>query len=135
MRGRRSSLQEESEIEFEGIALHCCEGTGVLVMASYSLLEFLGAGSLKDMGGKLAEDGWDDVPTLKVIRAEDMEALALTNAQRVSVSCTDFMFWFHLLNVHNHLASACCRPSKPLYSGCSRTLRHLHISLEHRASF
>jgi len=73
-------------------------------MASYSLLEFLGTGSLKDMGGKLAEDGWDDVPTLKVIGAQDMEALALTNAQRVSVSPISCMFWFRLLIVHNPYA-------------------------------
>lgn len=39
---------------------------------------------LKDLTSKLAEDGWDDVPTLKVIGAEDMEALELTDAQRVS---------------------------------------------------
>ncbi|KAG0618966.1 hypothetical protein M758_4G105200 [Ceratodon purpureus] len=51
-------------------------------MASYVLDEFLGGGLLKDMGPKFAEDGWDDVPTLKVIGAEDMEALDLTDAQR-----------------------------------------------------
>lgn len=55
-------------------------------MASYSLNEFLGDGILKDLGGKLADDGWDDVPTLKVIGADDMEALDLTDAQRVSIS-------------------------------------------------
>jgi hypothetical protein len=53
-------------------------------MASYVLDEFLGAGALKGMGQKFADDGWDDVPTLKVIDAEDMEALELTDAQRVS---------------------------------------------------
>ncbi|XP_024372646.1 uncharacterized protein [Physcomitrium patens] len=51
-------------------------------MASYSLDEFLGAGVLKDMGSNFAEDGWDDVPTLKIIRADDMDALNLTDIQR-----------------------------------------------------
>lgn len=54
-------------------------------MASYSLEEFLGARVLKGLGVKFAADGWDDVPTIKMIDAEDMEALELTDAQRVSV--------------------------------------------------
>lgn len=57
-----------------------------LVMASYSLEEFLGEGLLKDLGAKFADDGWDDVPTIKVIGADDMEALELTDAQRVRIS-------------------------------------------------
>ena len=55
-------------------------------MASYALDEFLGEGQLKDLGPKFAEDGWDDVPTIKVIGAEDMEALELTDAERVIVA-------------------------------------------------
>uniref|UniRef100_A0A7I4DAF2 Peroxiredoxin-like 2A n=1 Tax=Physcomitrium patens TaxID=3218 RepID=A0A7I4DAF2_PHYPA len=51
-------------------------------MASYSLEEFLGARVLKGLGVKFAADGWDDVPTIKMIDAEDMEALELTDAQR-----------------------------------------------------
>ncbi|KAG0629588.1 hypothetical protein M758_1G115100 [Ceratodon purpureus] len=51
-------------------------------MASYSLDEFLGDGLLKDFGPKFADDGWDDVPTIKVIGLEDMEALGLDDAQR-----------------------------------------------------
>jgi hypothetical protein len=73
-------------------------------MASYVLDEFLGAGALKVMGQKFAEDGWDDVPTLKVIDAEDMEALELTDAQRVSgatarVLHTHNQFWVFSVNV------------------------------------
>lgn len=65
-------------------------------MASYALDEFLGAGILKDMGVKFAEDGWDDVPTLKVIGAQDMETLALTDAERVSVESPISCFVFVL---------------------------------------
>lgn len=61
-------------------------------MASYVLDEFLGAGLLKNMGRIFAADGWDDVPTLKVISAEDMEALDLTDTQRVSASVIAFRF-------------------------------------------
>lgn len=53
-------------------------------MGSYSLEEFLGNGILKNLRARLAEDGWDDVPTLKVIGADDMDHLKLTLAQRVS---------------------------------------------------
>ena len=72
-------------------------------MASYVLDDFLGTGVLKDMGGKFAEDGWDDVPTLKVIGAEDMEALDLTDAQRVSAAIT--IPFCSLLHVYNHPSS------------------------------
>lgn len=63
-------------------------------MASYSLDEFLGAGVLKDMGSNFAEDGWDDVPTLKIIRADDMDALNLTDIQRVSLAAMLYLFLF-----------------------------------------
>jgi hypothetical protein len=53
-------------------------------MASYAVDEFLGQGVLKEITQKLADDGWDDVPTLKMMQAEDMEAIDLTDPQRVS---------------------------------------------------
>ncbi len=52
-------------------------------MASYAVHEFLGDGVLKEITQKLADDGWDDVPTLKMMQAEDMEAIDLTDPQRV----------------------------------------------------
>ncbi|CAK9268961.1 unnamed protein product [Sphagnum jensenii] len=51
-------------------------------MASYAVHEFLGDGVLKEITQKLADDGWDDVPTLKMMQAEDMEAIDLTDPQR-----------------------------------------------------
>lgn len=69
-------------------------------MASYSVEEFLGGGLLKDLGPKFAEDGWDDVPTIKVIGADDMEALELTDAERVSPFATEICFckWMFMTN-------------------------------------
>jgi hypothetical protein len=52
-------------------------------MASYAVHEFLGDGVLKEITQKLADDGWDDVPTLKMMQAEDMEAIDVTDPQRV----------------------------------------------------
>jgi hypothetical protein len=69
----------------EGFKQRDCGWIGVAdSMGSFVMQDFLGSGVLKDLTSKLAEDGWDDVPTLKVIGAEDMEALELTDAQRVS---------------------------------------------------
>ncbi|CAM6026350.1 unnamed protein product [Sphagnum balticum] len=51
-------------------------------MGSYAVHEFLGEGVLKEITQKLADDGWDDVPTLKMMQAEDMEAIDLTDPQR-----------------------------------------------------
>jgi hypothetical protein len=62
------------------------ESCAVEEMASYALGEFLGDGLLKDLGPTFAEDGWDDVPTIKVIGLEDMEVLGLSDAQRVSAA-------------------------------------------------
>lgn len=53
--------------------------------ASYSIQDFAGNGVLKDLVDKLEADGWDDVPTLKMINAADMEALQLTDEQRVCI--------------------------------------------------
>ncbi len=53
-------------------------------MASYELPEFVGNGILKDHMDTLLEDGWDDVPTLKMMSPYDMDLLHLTQLQRVS---------------------------------------------------
>jgi len=43
-------------------------------MASFSIDEFVGNGVLKGLLPKLLEEGWDDVPTLKIMTSEDMDA-------------------------------------------------------------
>ncbi len=53
-------------------------------MASFELPEFVGNGILKDHMDTLLEDGWDDVPTLKMMSPDDMDLLHLTQLQRVS---------------------------------------------------
>ncbi|CAM6041089.1 unnamed protein product [Sphagnum compactum] len=51
-------------------------------MASYELPEFVGNGILKDHMDTLLADGWDDVPTLKMMSPSDMDLLQLTQLQR-----------------------------------------------------
>lgn len=52
-------------------------------MASFTVEEFVGNGVLKEMLPKLVEDGWDDVPTLKLMNLEDMDAISMTTKQKV----------------------------------------------------
>jgi len=52
-------------------------------MASFSVEEFIGNGILKELFQKLLEEGWDDVPTLKVMGSEDMDLLYMTQKQKV----------------------------------------------------
>lgn len=54
-------------------------------MASFSMEDFVGNGCLKALLPKLLEDGWDDVPTLKVMNLEDMDAINMTQEQKVGV--------------------------------------------------
>ncbi|KAI8002396.1 Protein ACCELERATED CELL DEATH 6 [Camellia lanceoleosa] len=43
---------------------------------------FLGNGALKRVIPKLIEEGWDDVPTLKLMKSEDMDAINMTQQQK-----------------------------------------------------
>lgn len=53
-------------------------------MASFSIEDFVGDGVLKILLPKLLEEGWDDVPTLKIMNSEDMDAINMTQHQKVS---------------------------------------------------
>lgn len=52
-------------------------------MASFSMEDFIGNGALKGLLPKLVEEGWDDVPTLKIMNSEDMDAINMTQQQKV----------------------------------------------------
>lgn len=52
-------------------------------MASFSIEEFVGEGVLKVLLPKLLEEGWDDVPTLKIMNTDDMDALSMTQLEKV----------------------------------------------------
>ncbi|GAA0157284.1 hypothetical protein LIER_14587 [Lithospermum erythrorhizon] len=51
-------------------------------MASFLVEEFVGNGLLKSLLPKLLEQGWDDVPTLKLMNPEDMDAMNMTQKQK-----------------------------------------------------
>lgn len=52
-------------------------------MGSYSVEEFVGDGTLKGLIPKLVEEGWDDVPTLKMMNFQDMDHMKFTQHQKV----------------------------------------------------
>lgn len=45
--------------------------------------EYVGNGVLKGLLPKLVEEGWGDVPTLKIMNSEDMNELNMTQQQKV----------------------------------------------------
>ncbi|KAL5078872.1 hypothetical protein RYX36_007293 [Vicia faba] len=51
-------------------------------MSSFSVEEFIGNGVLKELLQKLLEEGWDDVPTLKIMGTEDMDLIYMTQKQK-----------------------------------------------------
>jgi hypothetical protein len=59
-------------------------------MASFSIDEFVGNGVLKGLLPKLLEEGWDDVPTLKIMTSEDMDALNMTQQEKVGYQQISF---------------------------------------------
>ncbi|KAI4314035.1 hypothetical protein L6164_026978 [Bauhinia variegata] len=60
-------------------------------MASFSMEDFIGNGVLKDLLPKLLEEGWDDVPTLKVMNTEDMDAIHMTQQQKDALGIRSYL--------------------------------------------
>ncbi|OWM75859.1 hypothetical protein CDL15_Pgr009503 [Punica granatum] len=60
-------------------------------MASFSLDDFVGNGTLKGLLPKLLEEGWDDVPTLKLMNPEDMGALNMNQQQKDALEIRTYL--------------------------------------------
>lgn len=54
-------------------------------MASFAIEDFVGNGCLQGLVSKLLEEGWDDVPTLKIMNVDDMNELNMTQPQKVLI--------------------------------------------------
>lgn len=52
-------------------------------MASFSMDDFVGNGALKKLLPRLLEEGWDDVPTLKIMNSEDMDTINMNQEEKV----------------------------------------------------
>ncbi|KZV50030.1 hypothetical protein F511_12904 [Dorcoceras hygrometricum] len=60
-------------------------------MASFSIEEFVGNGSLNQVLAKLLEEGWDDVPTLKVMNSEDMDHIGMTRQHKDALEIRSYL--------------------------------------------
>ncbi|PIA57603.1 hypothetical protein AQUCO_00600372v1 [Aquilegia coerulea] len=60
-------------------------------MASFVMEEFVGNGLLKELLPKLLEEGWDDVPTLKMMNIEDMDAINMTQQQKDALEIRSYL--------------------------------------------
>ncbi|KAJ7545020.1 hypothetical protein O6H91_09G103300 [Diphasiastrum complanatum] len=60
-------------------------------MAFYSLDDFVGNGVLRDALPSLIADGWDDVPTLKMMNAKHIEDLELTQIEREALELRAYL--------------------------------------------
>ncbi|GJZ48927.1 putative U-box domain-containing protein 42 [Tanacetum coccineum] len=60
-------------------------------MASFSMEDFVGTGSLQKLLPKLLDDGWDDVPTLKIMNSEDMSAINMTQQQKDALEIRSYL--------------------------------------------
>lgn len=61
-------------------------------MASFAIEDFVGNGCLQGLVPMLLEEGWDDVPTLKIMNVDDMNELNMTKRQKVLILNSVFLY-------------------------------------------
>ncbi|KAJ4975015.1 hypothetical protein NE237_008189 [Protea cynaroides] len=79
-------------------------------MSSFSVEEFVGSGGLRELIPKLLEEGWDDVPTLKMMNSEDMDAMKLTQQQKDALKMRSYLHDRNLMQFADKLEAT----GKPL---------------------
>ncbi|KAF5941773.1 hypothetical protein HYC85_019415 [Camellia sinensis] len=67
---------------------------------------FVGNGALKRVIPKLIEEGWDDVPTLKLMKAEDMDSINMTQQQKDALEMRSYLHDCALIQYGDKLESA-----------------------------
>ncbi|CAI0544787.1 unnamed protein product [Linum tenue] len=75
-------------------------------MASFSMEDFVGNGVLKELLPKLLEEGWDDVPTLKIMDTEDMDEMNLTRRQKNALEIRTYLHDRALMNYGDRLEAS-----------------------------
>ncbi|KAL0430034.1 UNVERIFIED_CONTAM: hypothetical protein Sradi_0629400 [Sesamum radiatum] len=60
-------------------------------MASFSIEDFVGNGFLRELLPKLLDEGWDDVPTLKIMNSEDMDEIGMTRQQKDALEIRSYL--------------------------------------------
>ncbi|KAF5443474.1 hypothetical protein F2P56_036028 [Juglans regia] len=104
-------------------------------MASFSLVEFVGNGVLKGLLPKLLAEGWDDVPTLKIMNSEDMNALNMTQQQKHALEIRCYLHDRSLMQYGDKLESdGRCLPEL-LGMSMEDLSSHFHMRRGHIARF
>ncbi|KAI7981766.1 Ankyrin repeat-containing protein [Camellia lanceoleosa] len=67
---------------------------------------FVGNGALKRVIPKLIEEGWDDVPTLKLMKLEDMDAINMTQQQKDALEMRSYLHNRALIQYGDKLESS-----------------------------
>ncbi|KAM7487547.1 hypothetical protein LguiB_025031 [Lonicera macranthoides] len=75
-------------------------------MASFSMEDFVGNGSLKELLPKLLDEGWDDVPTLKIMNSDDMTAINMTQQQQDALEIRSYLHDHALMQYAEKLESS-----------------------------
>ncbi|KAI9169286.1 hypothetical protein LWI28_010241 [Acer negundo] len=75
-------------------------------MASFSMEDFVGDGTLKGLLPKLLEEGWDDVPTLKIMNSEDMNAINMSPQQKDALEIRSYLHDRALMQYGNILEAS-----------------------------
>lgn len=75
-------------------------------MGSFSMDDFVGNGILKEMLPKLREEGWDDVPTLKTMELEDMDAINMTQQYKDALEIRTYLHDRALMQYADKLESS-----------------------------
>ncbi|KAK7360731.1 hypothetical protein VNO77_02740 [Canavalia gladiata] len=88
-------------------------------MASFSVEEFIGNGVLKELLPKLLDEGWDDVPTLKVMDSEDMNSINMTQHQKDALGIRSYLHDRGLMHYADKLEA--CGKSLPELLNLSTT--------------
>uniref|UniRef100_A0A3Q7H7Q2 SAM domain-containing protein n=2 Tax=Solanum lycopersicum TaxID=4081 RepID=A0A3Q7H7Q2_SOLLC len=60
-------------------------------MASFAIEDFVGNGCLQGLVPMLLEEGWDDVPTLKIMNVDDMNELNMTKRQKDALEIRSYL--------------------------------------------
>ncbi|KAL2484729.1 Uncharacterized protein Adt_29485 [Abeliophyllum distichum] len=73
--------------------------------------EFVGNGSLRELLPKLLQDGWDDVPALKIMNSEDMDELGMSRQHKDALEIRSYLHDRSLLQYGDKLeATEKCLP-------------------------
>lgn len=62
-----------------------------MASASFSVDDFVGHGALQELVPILTQEGWEDVPTLKMMSTDDMDALKFSQKQRRALELRSYL--------------------------------------------